>query len=103
MNRPCLLDGLHLVRTTDIFDNYSVPAGLLRGHRVAEGVWGRLVVHTGNVTFIFEDDPEHPITVPAGGAVAIPPARPHHLELGEPATFVVEFHRIPVGPSSSSP
>lgn len=95
MNRPQLPDGLHYVRTTDIFDQDTVPVGLLRAHRVAEGVWGQLVIHTGTVTFVFEDEPDQPLTVNAGEAVAIPPGRHHHLELGGPATFAVEFYRIP--------
>lgn len=95
MNRPQLPDGLEHVRTTDVFDNTTVPAGLLRAHRVADGVWGNLVVHTGTVTFVFDDEPVHPITARAGDSVAIPPARRHHLELDEPATFAVEFHRTP--------
>jgi tellurite resistance-related uncharacterized protein len=37
-----LPDGLVLDRTTDEFDEHTVPAGLLRDHRVAAGVWGRL-------------------------------------------------------------
>ena len=93
-----LPDQVELVRTTDVFDNDSVPAGLLRAHRVAEGVWGRLVVHTGRVSFVFEDQAEHPIGVGPGEHVVIPPSRPHHLELGESATFAVEFYR-----SSSDP
>ena len=93
MNQPCLPDGLEHVRTTDIFDNDTVPAGLLRAHRVADGVWGRLVVHSGTVSFVFDDEPEHPITVSAGDAVAIPPARQHHLELHDAASFAVEFQR----------
>lgn len=99
MNRPQLPDGLEQVRTTDVFDNTTVPAGLLRAHRVADGVWGNLVVHTGTVTFIFDDEPDHPITARAGDSVAIPPARQHHVELDEPATFAVEFHRTPSQPA----
>jgi tellurite resistance-related uncharacterized protein len=95
MNHTRLPAALEHGRTTDVFDNTTVPAGLLRAHRVADGVWGNLVVHSGAVTFVFDDDPEHPITVGAGEAVAIPPARQHHLELDGPATFAVEFHRIP--------
>lgn len=95
MNHPRLPDGLEHVRTTDTFDIDSIPAGLLRAHRVADGVWGRLVVHTGTVIFVFDDDPEHPITITAGGTVAIPPARQHHLVLDQPATLAVEFHRTP--------
>ncbi len=95
MASPELPEGLELVRTTDVFDNDSVPAGLLRAHRVAEGVWGRLVVHTGSVTFVFEDAPDDPITVEAGRSQVIPPGRRHHVELPDPATFAVEFHRAP--------
>jgi tellurite resistance-related uncharacterized protein len=98
MNEPRLPDGLEHVRTTDVFDPTTVPAGLLRAHRVADGVWGRLVVHTGTVTFVFDDEPDRPISVGAGDTVAIPPGRPHHLELDQPATFAVEFHRIPTAP-----
>ena len=95
MTSPKLPDGLEHVRTTDVFDNDTVPAGLLRAHRVAEGVWGRLVVTTGGVTFVFDDEPDRPITVEAGDSVAIPPGRQHHVELDGPATFAVEFHRLP--------
>lgn len=93
MNPRTLPDGLVHVRTTDVFDNDTVPAGLLRAHRVADGVWGRLVVHTGRLRFVFEDASDAPIEVAAGGSVVIPPARPHHLELDGPSTFAVEFHR----------
>lgn len=95
MNRPQLPEGLEHVRTTDVFDQVTVPAGLLRAHRVADGVWGNLVVHTGTVTLVFDDEPDRPIAVSAGNTVAIPPARQHHLELARPATFAVEFHRLP--------
>jgi tellurite resistance-related uncharacterized protein len=95
MESPVLPEGLDLVRTTDVFDNESVPVGLLRAHRVASGVWGRLVVYTGSVTFVFEDETGDPITVHAGDSVVIPPDRLHHVELYDPATFVVEFHRAP--------
>lgn len=102
MTRPQLPEGLEHVRTTDVFDEDTAPAGLLRAHRVAEGVWGNLVVHSGTVTFVFDDDPDHPIAASAGDAVAIPPARQHHLELGEPATFAIEFHRIPTAPAPAT-
>ena len=90
-----LPDGLVLARTTDEFDNDTVPAGLLRAHRVAEGVWGRLVVRSGSLRFVFEDDSGAPIDVGPGGMVVIPPGRPHRVVLDGPARFVVEFHRKP--------
>jgi len=88
-----LPEDLELVRTTPVFDEHSVPAGLLRAHQVAEGVWGRLVVHEGGLVFVFEDVADEPRPVSAGGHVVIPPARPHHLVVDGPVRFVVEFHR----------
>ena len=92
-------EGFALARTTGVFDNDTVPAGLLRAHRVADGIWGRLVVHDGQVRFVFEDALDEPITVAAGGAVVIPPARPHHVELDGPARFAVEFYRPDTAPA----
>jgi tellurite resistance-related uncharacterized protein len=88
-------DGFQLTRTTDVFDNETAPAGLLRAHRVAAGIWGRLVVHTGIVGFVFEDEPDQCLRVEAGANVVIPPSRPHHVVLDGPATFAVEFYRQP--------
>lgn len=95
MEDPVLPDGLEYVRTTDVFDNDTVPKGLLRAHQVAKNVWGRLVVHTGEVGFAFEDEDNALRTVAAGETLVIPPQRRHHVVLDGPATFAVEFHRIP--------
>ena len=52
-----LPDGVEHVRTTEVFDHLHHPAGLRRTHRVADGVWARLVVHSGSLTFVFEAYP----------------------------------------------
>lgn len=88
-----LPDGLTLQRTTDEFEPGKVPAGLLRAHRVATGVWGRLRVTAGTLVFVWEDDPDQPLHLEAGDAVVIPPDVPHHVEPGRDARFLVEFHR----------
>lgn len=96
MNHPPELpDGLEHVRTTPWFDQDSHPAGLLRNHQVADGVWGRLIVAEGEVGFEFEDDPDGQLTVKAGDSVGIPPTRRHRVVLLGPARFAVEFHKIP--------
>ena len=107
--------GLDHVRTTDVFDEHNHPAGLLRAHRIAKGVWGRLTVHTGALQFAFDDtddtddtgeaeDGTVPAarTVTAGATVAIPPTRPHHLVLDGPVTFSLEFYREPEGDSAGT-
>lgn len=86
--------GMAVVRTTQEFDPESVPAGLLRAHRIASGVWGRLVVHSGSIGFGFDD--QVPIAdarvIVAGEHQVIPPGRPHHVTLVGDVRFVVEFH-----------
>ena len=83
--------GCELVRTTREFDEHTVPAGLLAAHRVAEGLWGRLVVRDGSVGFGFDDGNER--TVSVGESQVIPPGRLHHLSIDGAVRFVVEFHR----------
>jgi len=85
--------GAELVRTTAMFDQDSVPPGLLRAHRIATGVWGRLVVHTGSLLFRFEEETGAPIGVQSGEHLVIPPDVPHHVEVDGPVSFAVEFHR----------
>jgi len=89
---PHLPEGVEWVRTTPEFTASTVPAGLLRAHRVAPGAWGVLRVLEGTVTFVEEESGvAHPLT--AGESVVIPPEVPHHVEPGPDARFVVEFHR----------
>lgn len=94
MDHGTLPPGLELARTTPVFDQDSVPGGLLAAHQVAEGVWGRLVVHTGSLSFVFEDTADQPTRLEAGDRMVIPPQQPHHLELQGEATFAVEFHGL---------
>jgi tellurite resistance-related uncharacterized protein len=87
--------GLQHVRTTETFDHEHHPAGLRRAHRVADGVWARLVVHTGELNFSFEDESDSTIAVAGGETMVIPPGRLHHVDITVPVTFALEFHREP--------
>ncbi len=83
--------GLVLERTTPEWDQDSVPAGLLRHHRIAEGVWGRLIVREGSLDFTFEDE-DVVVTLTAPARQVIPPDRAHHVTITGPVRFCVEFH-----------
>jgi tellurite resistance-related uncharacterized protein len=88
-----LPDAVELVRTTTTFNERTVPTGLLSAHALAANVWGRLVVETGGLRFVFEDDASGARQLVAGDHEVIPPARPHHLRLDGAVTFHIEFHR----------
>jgi mannose-6-phosphate isomerase-like protein (cupin superfamily) len=59
---------------------------------VADGVWGRLVVRSGELTLVFEDD-DPALAVGPGCSVVIPPGRLHHVEIAAQVSFVIEFYR----------
>jgi tellurite resistance-related uncharacterized protein len=86
-------DGSVLQRTTPTFDEVTTPQGLRGAHAVADGVWGRLIVESGSLGFVFEDTPDDVRTVVAGAHQVIPPARLHHVVISGPVRFAVEFHR----------
>ncbi len=87
-----LPDGVELERVTSTFTVETVPEGLKRAHRVAGGVWGRLRVAQGHVTFVLEESGESR-RLGAGETQVIPPATPHHVEVEPDAEFAIEFHR----------
>lgn len=92
MRPPELPAGLVLVRQTPVFTDLTTPAGLRRAHRVAVGVWGRLLVLEGRVRFVFEDLPATSHELHAGDAIVIPPDVAHRVEPAAGCRFVVEFH-----------
>lgn len=93
MQHGHLPTGLALVRATEELTAESVPAGLLRAHRLAPGVWGLLRVTAGSLVFVWEDRPGDPVVLVEGDATVIPPEVPHRVEPGAGVRFVVEFHR----------
>ncbi len=84
---------VELIRQTGEFHEHSVPEGLLLAHHLADGVWGRLVVSSGELEFVFEDDVDGSIVLRADDRWVIPPRRPHHLVLRGAVSFHIEFLR----------
>lgn len=80
-------------KTTTIFDQDSVPSGLLADHRTKSGVWGRLEVLEGSLVLRFAEPLDERLELHAGESAAIPPELPHRVELSGPVRFRVQFHR----------
>lgn len=90
-DRAELPEGLRLVRTAGPFDSDTLPSGLRKEHRVAEGTWGRLRVHSGSVWFSMALDPPLDVLMGTGGRQPIPPGVPHVLRVDGPVLLTVEF------------
>ena len=90
-DRAELPEGLHVVRTAGPFDADSLPAGLRRMHRVADGTWGYLRVLEGAAGFTMESDPPIRIRLEAGEGQPIPPGVPHAVSLEPPTRLAIDF------------
>lgn len=78
-------------KSTPVFDENTLPAGLRREHRTKAGVWGIIRVFDGCVRYRVLDpvsetilDPDHP------GLVL--PDQPHFVEPLGPIRMQVEFY-----------
>ena len=90
-DRAELPDSLHVSRTAGPFDATTLPAGLQKAHRVADGVWGRLRVVEGSAGIRLETDPPIEVLLAAGDSQAIPPGVPHAVSVDGPVSLVVDF------------
>lgn len=90
-DRAELPDGLRVVRTAGPFDAESLPAGLRRDHRVADGVWGCLRVLDGAVGFRMATVPPLDVRLHAGDAQPIPPSVLHRVVPDEVPDVVMEI------------
>ncbi|MEM8591410.1 MAG: DUF1971 domain-containing protein [Pseudomonadota bacterium] len=84
-----LPEGLAKYKETPEFTGATVPAGLLREHNTAAGVWGRLVILEGALSFTWSDGETQKVT----DVMIIPPEKKHHIKCAEPVRFKVEFWR----------
>ncbi|PCC69202.1 Uncharacterized protein, possibly involved in tellurite resistance [Nannocystis exedens] len=89
-----LPDGAAAYRTTDAFDETTLPAGLRREHTLRAGRWGRVEVLAGRLRFVMPAlavDRE----LAAGEHAILPPELPHHVEPLGPVRMRVVFLRAP--------
>jgi len=80
-----------VTRTAGPFDEATLPAGLLKDHVVADGMWGCLRVIEGRVTFSLHTEPPTIVHLGAGDRQAIPPGLPHALILDGPVRMAIDF------------
>ena len=94
-DRAELPNGLTLVRSSPEWNEHTIPAGLLRDHRIAAGTWGQLIVHFGRLRFTLRTTPEFDVIVDPDATQAIPPEIKHVVHPLGPVRFSIHFLSIP--------
>ncbi len=78
---------------TKVFDQFTVPAGLLKSHNTKAGVWGKIIVLEGELTYrILEPVVEEILLTPTVAGVVEPTIR-HEVIPAPNVRFYVEFLR----------
>jgi tellurite methyltransferase len=80
-------------KETPVFDERSVPAGLLSRHTLRADTWGRIVVLEGRVDYVIESDPPLTFVLRPGVDGGVAPEQPHHVTPQPGARFQVCFLR----------
>jgi tellurite resistance-related uncharacterized protein len=78
-------------KRTPVFDQDSIPAGLLREHRTKPDVWALIHVLEGRLLYRILDPPGEQ-TLSPGTAGLVRPGQPHEVAPLGPVRFFVEFH-----------
>ncbi|MDF7823193.1 DUF1971 domain-containing protein [Pontiellaceae bacterium B12227] len=80
----------------------TVVPGILKKHLAPKGKWGYLVVQSGSLEYIWEDDPDNVLVADPGHPIVIFPERFHHVVITGPVEFKVEFYVVPEGAESNA-
>lgn len=80
-------------KSTPVFTEATVPAGLLRRHTTRAGTWGRIVVLSGRLRYRILEPAleEHVLDADRHGVVE--PEVPHEVAPLGPVSFRVDFLR----------
>ncbi len=86
-----LPEDVEVYKKTPIFNQLTVPAGLLKTHTTKAGTWGRIRVNKGKLLYIIESSPQQEIELNVSKYGVVEPQVPHYIKpLGE-VEFFVEF------------
>ena len=79
-------------KSTAEFTEHSVPAGLLRQHQTAAGVWGRITVLEGALLYHISEPELETILLSPQLPGVVEPRVLHEVEVIGPVRFRVDFH-----------
>ena len=85
--------GFEPYRRTGVFDQETVPKGLLERHTTKPGIWARIHVTEGAIDYLLHAPFHSRERLDPNSAGIVPPEVEHHLETTGPVTFYVEFWR----------
>ena len=80
-------------KQTPVFNEHTIPSGLLKAHQTKPGTWGKIVVLEGRLRYrILEPELEEHVLDPENAGVVEPEVF-HEVAPEGTVRFYVEFHQ----------
>ena len=89
-----LPEGAVKAGSTKLMTQDTVVPGILKKHLAPKGKWGYLVVESGSLQYVWEDDAENVLDADPGHPIVIYPERFHHVVITGAVEFRVEFYVV---------
>lgn len=86
-----LPENVQSYKKTPIFDEGSIPAGLLKDHSTKIGVWGKINILEGKLLYVIQSDPREEIELTPENCGIVEPERKHFIKPVGKVRFFVEF------------
>lgn len=83
--------GLIKYSQSPVFTEETLPDSLRQEHRTKAGLWGKLIVTKGALTYLRKNKPAQ--TISTGETATIFPEERHHVTPKEAVEFHIEFYR----------
>lgn len=80
-------------KKTPVFDEVSVPKGLLNAHQTKAGVWGKIVVLEGELEYTINEPDTEVIILSDSHHGIVEPTIAHQVKPLGTVKFYVEFYR----------
>jgi tellurite resistance-related uncharacterized protein len=78
-------------KSTPVFDENTLPQGLLKDHATKKDVWGVIRVQTGNLEYKIQNETTQVLTADTPGIIE--PTIKHHVKPLGSVSFYVEFYK----------
>jgi len=88
-----LPENVEVYKSTDHFDEKSVPQGLLNDHNTKKDIWGKINVLEGKLLYTIQSDPIEKIELSPEKFGVVEPEVMHHVTPLGSVRFYVEFYK----------
>ena len=80
-------------KKTPVFDEDSVPKGLLKAHRTKEGTWGKIIILEGQLLYSINEPEHEEVVLDKEKYGVVEPTILHEVKPLGQVRFYVEFYR----------